>query len=302
MKVIALGVNSAFAVGEFDSEGKYSPKFQSNFLLEFESRGKGCVDGKPVFRFCLDFGGDIRHSLKGVGLSMSDVDAWYCSHPHADHIGGLEGIALSTFFHPFWNAEKAEWSKASKIPIIERLMAGEELPEECKPIMMGHPAVLRAIWHAGKPGLNTLQGITKVNLGIYFRLVPMHAGVPHTFQDGNREWTVYTIESTHVKAGMESMPSYGLMFESSDGKCVYFPTDTLFMNPKTMAAFYRKANVIYQDTETGPRSEVHSHIDDIRLADPEIKKKCYLYHYNAPPEVEEGEFAGVLQRGEVHLY
>lgn len=62
-------------------------------------------------------------------------------------------------------------------------------------------------------------------------------------------------------------------------------------------------NEIYTpNCETGFRSGVHSHIDDIRKVDPEIKRKCYLYHYNEEPVVDEGEFAGVLKMGEVHSY
>ena len=128
MKVTALGTHSAFATGTYKEsietkhvkeliekisankktsleiseleklinqfkERVYVPRFQSNFLLEFETKGK-VKDN--IYRFVIDFGGDIRHSLANVGLKMGDIDGYYCSHPHADHIGGVEGIALST--------------------------------------------------------------------------------------------------------------------------------------------------------------------------------------------------------------
>ena len=136
MKVTALGVHSAFATGTYkevietakveamiaeavksakdtqshltisgirnilktNSTRAYFPRYQSNFLLEFQTQGKVKPD---VYRFVLDFGSDIRHSLANVGLKMGDIDGYYCSHPHADHIGGIEGIALSTVFNPF---------------------------------------------------------------------------------------------------------------------------------------------------------------------------------------------------------
>lgn len=301
MRVTALGVHSAFAVGNVyetdQGQTVYDPKFQSNFLLEFNTKGKIKDD---IFRFVIDFGSDIRHSLLySAGLKMGDIDAWYCSHPHADHCGGIEGIALSTLFNPYWNQQKKD---QIKMPIAQYLaMEGLLSPSE-KPSLYGHREVLRSVWEAASPGLNTLQGVDQSSLSTFFDVKPMGNGLKEIIKDGDREWSFYTIESTHVVGGMEHMPSFGLMFECSDGQKIYFPTDTLLMMPPTMELFYRKANIIYQDCETGFRSGVHSHIDDIRKVDPEIKKKCYLYHYNDEPDVDECEFAGVLKMGEVHNY
>jgi hypothetical protein len=302
MKVIALGVNSAFAVGTFHEDGTYSPKWQSNFLIEFNMKGKIRDD---VYRMVIDFGSDIRHSLAGRGLRLGDIDAWYCSHPHADHIGGVEGIALSTVFNPFWNKRKSEWLKSSDgtiDPVADRLFDGEPIPDECKPTLWGHRTVLDELWCAAAPGLKTLQGVQVVSLETYFDVQVMKSNVNYTFYDGNRTWEVDTVMSTHVLAGTTLMPSYGLRFRSSDGRNILFPTDTLWMMPPNMAGFYKRAEVIYQDCETGIKSGVHSHIDDIRHADPVIKKKCYLYHFNEEPTIEEGEFSGVLKTGEVHEY
>ncbi len=300
MKVTALGVHSAFAVGQWrQSEEKtyYEPKWQSNFLLEFEQPGK---TNASVYRLVIDFGGDIRHSLSGIGLKMANIDGWYCSHPHADHIGGMEGIALSTFFHPAWNATKATWLNGETV--ADRLFAGEMIPAECKPDMIGHREVLEELWKAAAPGLQTLQGLKRVSLDTYFNPIPMRTNIERSIADGTRVWKYYTIESTHVVSGTGHMPCFGLMFESSDGQNIYFPTDTLLMMPPTMESFYRKASVIYQDCETGPRSGVHSHFEDIRRIDPRIKGKCYLYHFSDAPAPEPGEFKGVLRTGETHLY
>lgn len=300
MKVIALGVHSAFAVGQWEETSTgpvYRPRWQSNFLLEFEQPGK---TNENVYRMVIDFGGDIRHSLAGAGLRMADIDGWYCSHPHADHIGGVEGIALSTFFHPAWNTAKAEWLNGDRM--ADRLFQGDRVPAGCKPDMLGHREVLEELWRAASPGLSTLQGVKQVTLDTYFNPLPMRTNIDRQFHDGDRTWKYYTIESTHVVSGTGHMPCYGLMLESSDGRNIYFPTDTLLMMPPTMESFYRKADVVYQDCETGPRSGVHSHIEDIRQIDPTIKNKCYLYHFNEEPVTDPGEFKGVLQTGEIHHY
>jgi ribonuclease BN (tRNA processing enzyme) len=309
MKVTALGVHSAFAVGqvvtipETDStpaRGKklYEPKFQSNFLLEFATENP-----ERPFRFMLDFGSDIRHSLMySANLDVGSIDAWYCSHPHADHMGGIENISLMTFFNPVWRAHKKMWLEQNGWPnkaITDVLMLGGKMPESSKPQMWAHKEVIRELW---APGMATLQGLMEVNLKTYFNVIPMNSNIAKKIQDGDREWKVYTIESTHVVSGTSSMPSFGLMFECSDGKRVYFPTDTLFVVPPTMQSFYQMADVIYQDCETGFKSGVHSHITDIERAPDEIKKKLYLYHYSEEPKVQPGEYRGVLTTGEVHEY
>lgn len=302
MKVTALGVYSAFAVGTYDENGLYLPKWQSNFLIEFNSPGK---IRDNVYRFVIDFGSDIRHSLASQGLKLGDIDGWYCSHPHADHIGGLEGIALSTVFNPFWNSKKSEWLKNSDggmDSVNDRLFDGNHLPSECKPILFGHKSVLAELWEAAAPGLRTLQGVQEVSLSTYFDVREMKSNENFRFEDGNRHWLVDTVLSTHVLAGTTLMPSFGLRFRSSDGKNVLFPTDTLWMMPPNMAGFYKRADIIYQDCETGFKSGVHSHIDDIRMAAPEIKKKCYLYHFAEPPVTDPEEFKGILTQGESHEY
>lgn len=302
MKVIALGVHSAFATGKYNPDGSYFPRWHSNFLIEFETRGK-IKDN--VYRFIIDFGSDIRHSLAYFNLKLGDIDAWYCSHPHADHIGGVEGIALSTVFNPFWNKEKSEWLKSTAggmDTVSDRLFDNNPIPNNCKPSLWGQKPVLDELWQAGAPGLKTLQGVQEVSLDTFFEVHVMKSNVNYIFRDGKRIWEVDTVLSTHVLAGTTLMPSYGLRFRSSDGKNILFPTDTLWMMPPNMVGFYKRADIIYQDCETGMKSGVHSHIDDIKKFDPDIKKKCFLYHYNEEPVIDGTEFKGILKVGDIHEY
>jgi ribonuclease BN (tRNA processing enzyme) len=311
MLVKMLGVNSAFAVGKYNDEGLYDPKWQSNFLLEFnnatlkDSKGN-VIRGKDKFRFLLDVGGDARHSLQQFNLGVNDLDVIYVSHPHNDHIGGMECVFLSTFFNPYYNPQKTLELSEVKYDIFTYLNRYQELPEHSKPIIMAQGEVLDATWSACEPGGDTLQGVRHVSLETYFHVIHMDKQdftITEKVDGVDKEWLFYTVESTHVIGGTKHMPSFGLFFrEKHSNFKLYFPTDTMYMMPPTMLSFYKDANIIYQDTETGFRSGVHSHIDDIRKSDPEIKKKLYLYHYNETPEVDEGEFAGVLKRMDVHEY
>ncbi|MDH5716732.1 MAG: hypothetical protein OEZ22_03725 [Spirochaetia bacterium] len=337
MKVTALGVNSAFAIGDYvnalsvdsvinklkeiihehpkntpisinkiekiiaqESEKMYLPKWQSNFILEFNQE-----DNKK-YRLALDFGSDFRHSLHRAGYKLGDINGFYCSHPHADHIGGIEGIALSHIFNPYFREGKAEWLKNLNSKeldhVAKRLSNGEQIPAEFKPDLYGHKSVLNELWSAARPGLETLQGVTDVNLSTYFNVKYMQDNHPIVIHDGERHWSIYTVTSVHVNAGYRQMPSYGLMLECSDGQILFMPTDTQFMTPRQVSLYYDKANVIYQDCETGPRSDVHPHLDDLKTLTPELKKKLILYHYGIPPETKPGEFKHILKTGEVHEY
>lgn len=335
MEVTALGVNSAFATGDYydaiplisveeaidriytcgtdviaqleilkelKSKAKYlyDPRWQSNFLIKFDSPSPKRPGKKLTIG--LDFGGDIRHMLKRLGLTVADVDFWFCSHPHQDHVGGIESIALSTFFNPFAFDKKKWLDENGYSAANEAAFNGHELPDIHKPTLMAEKKVMKRVWMAAKPGLDTLTGVKRPKLKTYFQVKSLDGNAEFTYKDGPVTWTVELIESQHVVGGSEKMPSFGLYFKGSHGKNVFFPTDTLLMVPPQIEMYYRDATVIYQDTETGPKSGVHSHIDEIRKAPPEIKRKLLLYHFNLPPEVSEGEFMGVLKIGDVHIW
>jgi L-ascorbate metabolism protein UlaG (beta-lactamase superfamily) len=331
MKVTVLGANGAFSVGKHDNmisvtdlgrvlealkqpqnnteeivkqfvKRAYVPTWQSNFLIEFDMPGRV---NKDVFRFVLDFGGDIRHSLQNVGLNINQIDAWYASHPHNDHIGGTEAIGLMTFFNPFFNDIKNKWLAGESVTAkVER----EQMPGSCKPLLIGHQDVLRDLWHTARAGLETLEGIRNVSIDTYFDVVSLDDKSQLTYKEKNGvEWNLYTVISVHVLAGSGIMNSYGLMFEGTNGRKIYFPTDSQFMSPKQIRKFYDKVDVVYQDCETSPfPSDVHPHITDLKTLPANIKKKMLLYHYQETPTVgkhiDKDEFGAVLKMGDVQEY
>jgi hypothetical protein len=330
MKVTALGVHGAFSVGQhrdmidlmdlnkiiaaLKDDGAsvediqkefvkraYIPTWQSNFLIEIQRK-----DGTWL-RIVIDFGGDIRHSLQNVSLSMNDIDIWYCSHPHQDHIGGIEGIALSTFFNPVWRLNKKTFLDGRPISVV---VEKTPLPNDCKPELMAHPDVLKDVWPAAKPGLETLEGIDDVSLDTYFKVYPITDAILFDdYSDGvKRTWEIKPIRSLHVVNGRNFMNSWGLSFEEpKSSQFIYFPTDSQFMSPKQIRTVYNKSTVIYQDCETSPfPSDVHAHVNDLKTLPPEIKQKMLLYHYQETPTVgkhiDENEFKGVLKMGDTQEY
>jgi hypothetical protein len=344
MKITALGVNSAFATGEYEqgvtiqqavdlvktfaklqefkdvpdefitrevekfSRRFYAPKWHSNFLIEFDMPGK---KGKHPYRLLIDAGADVRHALKGIGLTANDIDGVYISHPHNDHIGGMEYIGLVTLFNPGYTPAKKDW--LGNQSIVDKLFLEENWwprpPDNAKPDLYIHRKVLEPLKRALGPGLDTVQGVPNVCLETYFTIQVIGKQEngetnTHTFQDGDGDWTVKPLFAMHVISSSEEMASYGLSLQHSSGYNVLMPTDTQHMMPPQLEAHYRRANKIYMDCETSQfPSGVHPHISALmNRMDPAIQKKCLLYHYDQTPEVPEGMFAGILQAGDTHTY
>ena len=172
-----------------------------------------------------------------------------------------------------------------------------------------HKKVLEPLRRALGPGLDTVQGVPDVCLETYFdvHLVGKQEDgttITHTFQDGEEWWKMKPIFAMHVFSSSEEMPSYGVSLQHSSGYNVLMPTDIQYMIPPQLEMHYRRADRIYMDCETSPfPSGVHPHISDlVNHLDPDIQKKCLLYHYDAYPEVPEGMFFGILNVGDSHIY
>lgn len=257
MELIALGTGSAFTLPAVTGEHQ---NYQSNFLLEHKGK-----------RLLIDAGGDIRFSLKETtGLTMNWIEELYISHCHGDHIGGLEGIALSTFFAP-------------KAP---------------KPILHINKSLIDFLWGSLKAGLSTVEAQI-VNLDTFFDVRPIE-------RNGSFEWEgadFQLVQTMHVYDGYSHMFSYGLMIEYNDKK-IFLTTDTQFC-PNQIDVFYDMADLIIHDCETSPYwSRVHAHYDQLKDLPEETKAKMFLHHYNPGtlPHAWEDGFRGFFpQAGKINL-
>jgi len=344
MKITALGSHSAFATGTYEDvltledacevalhiaktpefkeasaskimteikkrkQRLYRPQWQSNFLIEFDAPGKR---GKDSYRLLIDAGGDIRHALKGVGLTSADIDGVYISHPHSDHIGGMEYLGLTTIFNPFYTQAKKEWLGDQFI--VDKLFLEQKLwptpPNNAKPDLFIHRKVLEPLKRAIAPGLDTMQGVPTVSIETYFdiHLIGKQENGEvntHIFPDVEGHWEMTPLFAMHVISSSEEMASYGISLQHSGEYNILMPTDTQHMMPPQLATHYKRANRIYMDCETSRfPSGVHPHISDlINNMDTDIKKKCLLYHYDELPEYPEGMFYGILKNGDSHSY
>ena len=229
MKLTFAGVGSAFTTNDY---------YQSNMVIETDDASK---------KLLIDCGGDIRHALKEIDINHRDIDGVYISHLHADHIGGLEWFAFSTYFDPA--------CERPTLYIVDEL--------------------LDPLWQSLRGGLQSYEGRV-LELDSYFDIKTM--SINDSFHWGGVEFC--PIQTIHVMNGNGILPCYGLMLRLDGGQQVFISTDTQFA-PRQIEKFYAMADVIFHDCETLPfQSGVHAHFDDLKTLPDETKAKMWLYHYN----------------------
>ncbi len=90
----------------------------------------------------------------------------------------------------------------------------------------------------------TMEGFV-ADLGTFFHPVPIEPN--HSFEW--QGWTVELIQQIHVMSGSIVMPSFGVIFSRAGHKTVYFVTDSQHCSPRQIEDFYRKSDIIFQDSE-----------------------------------------------------
>ncbi len=235
MKIKFLGVGSAFTTPDY---------YQSNMLLTARS-------GKKML---IDCGSDIRFSLGESGLHFRhfgrDIDAIYISHLHADHIGGLEGVALSSVLDT--------GSLKCKLFITDDLASD--------------------LWNNSlKGGLRCVQGQERT-LNDFFLCSPIEGSGQFQWQD--IEFSV--VKMPHTGEGCKRYFSYGLILTEGN-KSVFISTDTRF-EPGMLVELADRVEIIFHDCETiDPPSGIHAHYDELSTLPISIKQKIWLYHYQPNP-------------------
>lgn len=233
---MAVGTGSAFTM----------KNWQSNFVIY--------RNGKYLL---IDCGGDIRFALAEAGISITDIDAVYISHAHADHIGGLEWLGFCTLFNPTLK----------------------------KPKIFGEANLLKDLWsNSLVGGMEGLEGTkyTEINgdgvlLSTYFDVNPVI--INRYFNWEGIRFDI--VQSVHITAKYALCNSFGLMWTDPDtNERIYLTTDCQYSPEASMKAFYQEADHVFHDCETSPfKSGVHANYADLKTLPAEMKSKMWLYHY-----------------------
>jgi ribonuclease BN (tRNA processing enzyme) len=252
MEFLFLGTGSAFCL----------KNYQSNAIIN--------ENGKNLL---IDAGGDIRFALNDNGLSFYDIDALYISHLHNDHIGGIEYLALESYFA----------KPRHKI----KLFVHDKLVDE--------------LWNNSLKGGLSVISEGNLLLNDYFEVNILERSFIWESINFNLIETIHSLDVLSVH------PVFGLLIEPENGKKVYLTGDTRFV-PEIIGDNYAKADYIIHDTETGiVKTEIHSHFDDLIKLDRSVKEKTYLWHYqdnvsgdfnNWQDKAIVNGFKGFIQKGQ----
>lgn len=223
----------------------------------------------------LDCGSHFQMAIESLQISPNQFDAFYISHLHADHIGGLEWLAFTRYFgtYPFGTN---------------------------RPKLYGNGEILDRLWKKSlSGGLESIQN-KRNHLNSYFEPFPIKP-------NGEFIWNgvkFQLVQTLHVIDDRRIQPSYGLNIISSNGKIIFWTGDTQFA-PNQIWSFYRDAEIIFHDCELAKYPEsVHAQYHELCTLPLEFKNKMWLYHYSSdfdslPPDWKEQGFLGFVSKGQI---
>jgi len=256
MKVTFLGVGSAFS-------RKHG---NSNVLVE-SGKIKLLID---CSRYCPTL-------LEEYDLSTKDITHIFVTHLHADHIGGLEEIAIMAKF------------------VYKHTLT-----------LLATDSLLSRLWEKSLCGgleyiEQTPGDLSPQTLSDFFILKPVDAQKWNTIGQ-NSELCLYLHPTDHVK-GLES---YGLEIEETPGgreKRFFFSGDTKFDNDLIAHGIQSSSCVFHDcqlfDTGKGNSLAVHASYPQLMRNLPvEMRKHLWLYHYGDTmlPDAESDGFAGFVKK------
>jgi len=257
LEVVFLGTGTAFA----------SELNQTNFLI---------IKGDT--HILVDLGMTGPKALAEVGLKAEDITTILPTHSHADHIGGIEYLALR-------NRYVAIPSGRPKITMIST--------DEYHTIL----------WNESLRGGLEYNEITsegkRLTLEDYFNL-QLATPVPGTlnrplYRIKYGEITLELFHTNHIPGAAEftrdAFITYGLMIDDR----VFVSGDTKF-DTDLIEHYGPKAEFIFHDASLMPNA-VHASINDLKTLPKSIREKMMLMHYQDETRDEHAsDFSGLAKQ------
>jgi ribonuclease BN (tRNA processing enzyme) len=244
-------------------------------LIDFGMTGPLALDAlrqKPGFAY-LDAAGAVNYpALRRVLVT----------HAHADHIGGLEELALANRF----------------------MFAGADAGRAFKPQLISSSSILVNLWdHSLKGGLSGMQGRHALLQDYFFILALQDTErQPHSFQLHKR-YTVELFPTNHIQIKQKyDWPSYGVQItDGTTGDRMFYSGDTRF-DYATNAERMNHARTVFHEVQLADHPEpVHTLLSELRTLPEDVRRKTWLYHYgddwdSGAYDFVNSEFAGFAEQ------
>lgn len=257
-----LGVGSAFA----------KRNAQSNVLIEVWDKGPD-DQAVPDDTLLVDYGTTGPQALyqlmqspgfeylsRNGTINYPAIHRVFITHQHADHIGGIEEMAL---MNAYYYGDRKN-GKPHKPQIISSL------------------SILLNLWdHSLKGGLSAMAGRYAL-LQDYFFILALNPTEPG--KDGFtllKRYHIRLFPTDHIQIERKyDWPSYGLFIEDTQtDHAVFFTGDTRF-DYTAYARMMEQAHICFHDAQLFQEANpVHALISDLRTLPEAIRRKTYLYHY-----------------------
>ncbi len=210
----------------------------TSFLIEHQN-----------LKVLIDCGGTVPARIDEFS-KMQEITHIFISHLHADHVGGLEEVALRGLF------------------LHKR-----------RPILLVPAPILPILWanylSAGLRNLVTEDGTQDriASLDTYFQAYPI---IPMQWvQLGESSLHLVLYRTQHVV----SKPNFSILILDQDsGKKILFTCDVVSGNKLP----YKASDLIFHDCSMSPKypATVHTHIEDLLALPVEIQSKIFCTHYD----------------------
>lgn len=263
LEMVFLGVGTAFS----------KKNFNNNMLL---------IKGDT--HILVDFGYNAPYSLeKNTGLKPTDIEVFLPTHSHADHIGGVEYLAL---------LNRYIGTKSLNKPKL-KLITTEDY--------------VKVFWNYSLRGgleWNEASKQKKMTLEDYFDIVYAE---PHNHHYRNRfkikfgEIDLEIFGTNHIpddaKTQKQAFTSYGLMID----KRIMYSSDTKF-DESLLDMYADDAEIIFHDCSFDA-NPVHASINELKKLPDKWRKKMYLMHYQDDWEDKDcSDFAGLARPGVRYIF
>ena len=269
---------------EFSNDGRLSffflgtgNAFQKNYyqsnLLVTKGESHILVDCGSLCPYVLE---------KEYGAKLSSIKNIILTHPHADHIGGVEELTLSAYY-------------ITKQPITIAIT----------------PEFKKKLWNDSLRGGLQFCEKGRLTFNDYFTELPIKRIQKKPFEMYESKFgsiDVKFFRTRHVTSRLSSLKnsqiSYGLIFDER----VLFTGDTQY-NPEQIRFLLSKYNTIehiFHDCDVGGfSSSVHASYEQLKNFPPQVRGMMSLYHYNKKMldvKAEDDGFSGFVRRGVYYIF